>query len=845
LQKRLILIGSTALLLPLGASAQRSSTGTPSLKVPIPSTSDAKDLSGLEINPSALGFLQSYALAYYGSFSLSDDLLPGTGNALFGSIGSGGFSLGLGSQFLTSTNGNLFDPSLGATSATKLMLAAGFGFGTAFAMGLSLSRFISDGDAALDGMRTVDFGVTLRPNRYLSFAAVGYDLNTPVATQFDGTRLPLPASLNLSAGVRPFGSDRLTLTVDTGIGQVPAGIIDQGTSEILPRASLSVQPVKGVILRGQVDFADDFGFSGFQVGLTLNRQHAGATAAFASQGDDSLLFASARATGERYNAMPGGSEHYVEIELKGSLSEKTSAASLLPGAEPETFYSLIKRLQEATKDEKITGILFKIDGLGVNAAQLEEIHKEIAAFRAKGKKCIVYMNDATGREYQFASACDKIIMSPTGSVMLAGVSSEIPFYKEAFDKVGVEPQFIRIGKYKSAPESYTETQPTPANIEVREELMDDLYGFLVAQIATGRKLDETKVKELIDNGPYTATEALKVGLIDGVEYLDDMKKRMEKEDKDLDWKTFDNTSPEQLAWGPKPVIAVIVVDGTITQGKSRNNPLSGGSSGSDTIIKALESAASNDRVKAVILRVDSPGGDALASDLIWHAIEKLKEKKKPVIVSMASVAASGGYYISAGADEIFADQATITGSIGIFGGKFVLAGLYDKIGINYAVFKRGAHVDWQTPLRPWSEEEQAQYFKHITEFYNIFTSKVAKGRGLTQERVDELGRGRVYSGKRALDVKLATKQGGLADAIAYATEKAELEEEPELTFLPKETSSIVSSLLGVSAKIRGKEKADVSLPPFVVDGLLGTLPSFLYLDPSVPWALMPEVIQIK
>ena len=786
--------------------------------------------------------MQSYALAYYGAFQL-DGSLPGTGNGVFASFGSGGFSLALGSQFLSSTNQNFFDESLGAGGATKLSLGAGFGFGTALAFGLSLASFVSDTDAALDEMRTVDAGITLRPNRYLSLAAVGYDLNTPVATKFDGSRLPVPASYNLSLGLRPMGNDRVTLTVDSVFGQPAAGTT---TSGIFPRAALSLQPIKGIILRGQLDLDDSFAFSGFQAGLTVNLAHAGASVALATEGENSLLFSSVRVSGERYPELPISSEHYVEIALSGSLSEKSSAASLLPGASPKSFYALVKRLQEATEDDDVKGILFKMNNLSANAAQIEELHKEIAAFRAKGKQCFVYMDDASAKEYQLAAACDKIIVSPTGTILLAGLMSQVPFYKDAFGKLGVEPQFIRIGKYKSAPESYTETQPTEANIEVREQLLDDLYGILVSQIALGRKLDEAKVKELIDNGPYTATEAQKVGLIDKVEYYDDMKKRLEKELKGLNWKTFNNSSPEQLSWGPKPVIMVLVVDGTISQGKNNISPIGGGTSGAETIIKSLQYAASSDRVKAVILRVDSPGGDALASDLIWHAVEKVKEKKKPVIVSMASVAASGGYYIAAGADEIFADKSTITGSIGIFSGKFVLSGLYEKLGINYAVFKRGAHADWQTNLRPWTDEEQARYLVNITEFYNTFTNKVAKGRGLTQERVDELGRGHVYTGQRAIGLKLVTKQGGLADAIAFAQEKAGLKEEPELSFMPKESSSLLASLLGGVLKVRAaKESTEVTLPPMVIEALQGALPSFLYLDPSLPWALMPEVIELR
>lgn len=832
-----------ACLVPALAFAQRAENGTPALTMPLPSTADAQDVSGQEINPAALGFLQSWALSYYGTLPVTDAQQNGAGNGFFLGFGNSlGLTTGLGATILQREDDFLQDPNQGGpNTVTKLSLSLSARLGKSFAFGASAARFVADDDLALDGLTTWDAGIILRPSRYLSLAAVGYDLNTPVVTAPDGTRVVVPASFDLGLAFRPLGNEKFSLTADVGLGSA---------GQEKARAGLVLSPVSGLRLQGnaevQNDGAGNIEFAGFTVGLGLSLSHIGAQGAFlrSQNGGDDFAFITARATGERYPTLPFTDDRIVEMALSGTISEAPASSSLLGGSGGKSLYSIVKRIEDAAKDKGVKAIVFRIGNLSLSAAQIEEIHRAIALFRAQGKKCYAYLDSASGRQYQLAVACDEVILSPAGTLMMAGLTSQIPFYKGGLEKLGIEPQYVRIGKYKSAPESYTETGPTAENLEIREQLLDDMYGLLVSQVASGRGLSEEKVKELIDLGPYTASEAKTAGLIDATEYYDETKKRVRKAHGVVPLSSTQDNSPLPLEWGARDAVLVVVVQGTIVKGTSSQVPLTGERLvGDETIAKALAYARESSRVKAVVLRIDSPGGDALASDLIWHEVELLKEKKKPVIVSMGSVAASGGYYIAAGADEIFADRATVTGSIGIFGGKFVFAKLYEKLGIHYATLKRGKNADWRSALRPWTEEERAAYLEKLGEFYKIFITKVSQGRGLSVEEVDALGRGKVYSGARALGVGLVTREGGLLEAVAEAKKRAGMKGESDVLFLPKSQTSLLSSLL--PSLPLGKAEAAPELPAPIQEALRLAFPSALYLDPQVPWMLLPESILLE
>ena len=444
--------------------------------------------------------------------------------------------------------------------------------------------------------------------------------------------------------------------------------------------------------------------------------------------------------------------------------------------EGESYLHMLGRLNDAASDQSTKALLIEIDWTPFSFAQIEEILSVFDKARANGKKVVAYIDqDAGNSAYMLASGADHIIMNPAQQLMLVGLSAELMHFRETLDLVGVEPQFTKRSEYKAAAEALTNTRSSKAQREQVNALLDDLSGRLVARIAKGRNKSVEDVQALIDQGPFTVEEAKQQGLIDAVAYPDELKKAVAKRigRGNLYVKNHVDT---HTGWRATHEVAVIFIEGTITTGKSQMPGILGGgrTAGSVTIREQLEEAANTPSVKAVILRVDSPGGSALASDEIWRAVSEVQRGGKPVIVSMGGVAASGGYYVSANADAIFAQHSTVTGSIGVIAGKFSLAGLYDKIGANHESYIRGRNAGMFSMARPFDEHEFAAFDKMVGDIYGQFTSKVAKGRNMELPKVVEVAGGRVWSGTRAHGVKLVDEIGGFYEALARAKKEAKI-----------------------------------------------------------------------
>lgn len=380
---------------------------------------------------------------------------------------------------------------------------------------------------------------------------------------------------------------------------------------------------------------------------------------------------------------------WAHIELKGSYAEGPQMMGLF-GEASESLSEALGRLDKAAKDDGVTGVVLKIDGPQIGRGKLNEFRQAISRVRAKGKKVVAYLDSAAGGDYLVAAGCDEVVMPESGVLMLLGVRSEVSFYKNLFDFLGVKAEMLRVGEYKSAAEPYSRTEMSKEFREELEQVLGDFYDQMVEQVATGRGLTTEKVKAAIDNGPHTANAAKELGLITRVAYEDELTgilkgdkadttiklaKRYGKKKIDTDFSGFTGMMKMMemlMGLEPKarasknPKIAVIHASGMIMPGASSSDFLGDSTLGSDTLVKAIEKASSDATVKAIVLRVDSPGGSALASDLIWRALEKVE---KPIVASMGDVAGSGGYYIAMGADTIFAEPGTITGSIGVVGGK--------------------------------------------------------------------------------------------------------------------------------------------------------------------------------
>jgi protease-4 len=472
------------------------------------------------------------------------------------------------------------------------------------------------------------------------------------------------------------------------------------------------------------------------------------------------------------------------LSIKGSMPdyvvEDPFARAL--GAEDNSLTNLLWQIRKAKADKRIKAILLDIDLTGTGWGQADEIRDAIADFRTSGKPIYAYMLLGTNKEYYIATACDRIYVSPSGNLFTFGLAAEAMFVRGSLDKLGVYPEVFKIGKFKNAPDMFTEKKMTDGQREVINSMLDDLYGRLVNTTAEARKKSPDEVKAIIDNAPYTAQQAKEVGLIDDAKYRDEvegeLKKRLGYKDDErlqiVKGSDYREVKPESLKLNQGEKVAVIYASGTIGLGSSDDSPFGEQSVGSDTMVKALNLARDDKSIKAIVIRIDSPGGSAFASDEIWHAIENAKTKK-PVVVSMGDVAASGGYYIACNANRILAEPSTITGSIGIFAGKPVMKGFYDWLGISNEYVLRGKNAGMFRETEQFTDDERAKFQDIISRaYYDQFVPKVAKGRNKTAEEVDSIGQGRVWMGSQAKENGLVDEFGGLERAIAVAKQLANL-----------------------------------------------------------------------
>jgi protease-4 len=452
------------------------------------------------------------------------------------------------------------------------------------------------------------------------------------------------------------------------------------------------------------------------------------------------------------------------------------------GGPTQSLSSLVLQFKKAKADKRIKAILLEIDISGIGWGKSEEIRDAIADFRTSGKPVYAYMELGTNKEFYIASACDKIYVAPPGELFITGLAADVMFFRGTLDKLGVYPEIYQIGKYKSAGDTFTRKEMSDAHREAVNSLLDDLFNRYVDGIAKSRGKTSDEVRAIIDNAPYSAAQAKEIGLIDGVSYRDELEKEIKnklgyKESEQLRLVTgsaYRRIDPESLGLNQGERIAVIYATGDIGSGSSENSPSGNQSIGSDTMTKALNDARDDKTVKAIVIRVDSPGGSGLASDVIWHAVDAAKQKK-PVVISMSDVAASGGYYISAGANKIIAQPSTITGSIGVVAGKPVMKGFYDWIGVSNEYVLRGKNAGIFRETEKFTPDERAKFEEWIkTTYYNDFVPKVAKGRNKDVEYIDSVGQGRVWTGAQAKDRALVDEFGGLDRAVEVAKELAKI-----------------------------------------------------------------------
>jgi protease-4 len=606
--------------------------------------------------------------------------------------------------------------------------------------------------------------------------------------------------------VRPAGS-RLTLMADASVAR------DAEIEDAVLTGGAEAEIMDGLVLRGSIQTytEGDDRDEEVSVGLWFNTTHMGAGASlrtFDPATEDIVTYGLSTST-ERMRTSVKGQGGVAEIEIGGQLSADDTGWSLL-GDSTTSARRIARNIRTAAEDSSIECLLLRIRPiapgfLGGPPALAQEIRNEVVRAREKhGKKVLAYLEyGATAADYHIASAADVIMMNP--SAMVEGISNytTVMRYTGTTEKIGIEWDYMPAGKYKSTFHSIGAGPLTDEQRAEVQELVDDVYAEIVDAVVEGRGLTREQAETACDGRMFTAPQAVEAGLVDSLAFWDDAKAAAVRlagghpPDEPDGIATVDVSDWRDKAydWNYGPMIAVVGAYGGIDVGKGGHDPIRGGESiGSEALVAALARARRDPRVKAVVLRVDSGGGSALASDIIWRETMRVAEKK-PLIVSMADVAGSGGYFIACAAERIFVDPLTITGSIGVVAMKPSFAGLYEKIDATHETFKRGKYADMWSTTRRATDEELAMAHGLIDWYYDDFVAKVAAGRRLPEERVREIAQGRVYTGNQAVGIGLADATGGLSEALDYACERVGVERDRAAIAYYRARPSLLDGLL--------------------------------------------------
>ncbi len=788
-------------LAPVAGAQLHRATG-PTL-LPAVSTASPDDAFALETNPAALAYLGGWELAYVHADRAGEAELSERGDALYGAAR-------LPLRLAVGASVDWLRPTAGAQRG-RFSLGLAWARCDCFAVG-GVLRYIASSEP-IGGVVSLDIGAAWRPSSSLSFGLVAHDLLGPTGLVTDPAQVP--ATFALAVQLRPLATDRLTFeavaVADTD-GRVGVRAL---SSVAVPRLGRLWGSVEGDDLRGAGELRALIGLD-----LRWGQISAGGGALL---GDTTGWLATARVS----------SHHREGLPVPGYVDEIE-----VPSLGPRGLLALLARLDADRRDPRVEGVLLRLRGTGMGLAYAQELREAFRALRASGKPVACHSDVASGAEAYACSAADRHYVDPAGAVRLLGPSLDILLYGEALRRLGVRTDFVRIGDYKSAVEQYVNARMSEPARAQREALLDDVVARLVADMARDHDTDAATVRRWIDGGPYMADEAAANGIVRGTLDAHDLGPMLDE----LAGTARRRSRP--LADAPREVgrprrVAVVVVDGAMVDGENVDYPLVDiHQSGGRTLTQTLDALAADSSVAAIVLRVDSPGGSALAADQVWRAVRRAR-RRKPVVASLGAVAASGGYYVASAADEIFAAPSTVTGSIGIFFGKADLRPVAERLGVDITQLRRGRHAGADSLFRPFTPEERAVLADKIRRFYRLFLHRVAAGRPeLDVQAVDRLGRGRIWSGDAAQAQGLVDRLGGLMAALDRARELAGLPHDAPIVFAPPRPRSLLDYLtagLGLSRS----GAAEAPLAPEARRALSLAL-ALAQARSEVPLAMLPE-----
>jgi len=707
----------------------------------------------------------------------------------------GGVTTGLADVIRLGFGVDRLSPATGL-EGMRTNLNVGFRFGESLSLALGWQHTFGNG--YLDGRDPLSLGLLLRPGRWVSCGLVGYNL-TEEDFRRGTTRRGAEdlAALGFGMAVRP-GTDRITIGADL--------VVDRKADVWDPTAYLAVKILDGVELHA----TGDFRYEGSQWGWGVG----GLLAVYSPFGDllggyrhhdagDGDFFGALRFSSVSESTKLKPHHRYVMLGLPTGTAEEKRAT--LFGEAPPTLLETRIKLAELAEDAAVDGVVLVMRRMGTGWAQAQELAESVEQLRKKGKKVVVFLISGGNQALYIAARAAHIVSTPLTMLTAWGISGNLSFYRDFLKWLGIEAQFQWVGKFKSFPEQFMNGEPSPAYREAHETMMDDFFDQLVEGIATGRGVPEERVREWIDQAPVTASQAKELGMIDLVDSFVEPQKTLEKLGlgKVVIRKTYPLLKERSPHWGDPESVAVLTLEGSIVDGRNSTVPLLGQKFvGDDTMIEAMRQIAADPFVGGALLRINSGGGSGLASERMNRELKKLA-KKKPVVVSIGNMAASGGYYVAVAGDRIFISPGSVTGSIGIWFGKVVITELLDKLHITRSHFSRGKNASLMSMDRKLTPDELEEVRSRLQVYYDVFVERVVEGRKKTKEDVEKLAQGRVWSGQRAVESGLADEIGGSLEALQYLKSRAGLDASRPVTLVhyPRKSMSeaLASSLTGASA----------------------------------------------
>ena len=547
-----------------------------------------------------------------------------------------------------------------------------------------------------------------------------------------------------------------------------------------------------------------------------------------------LMFAAGTAP-----TIPDDAALYLKLQAPWEEIERVDLLNAFGTPQP-TLRDIIATIHRAKRDTRIKTLVIQPEVEGALWGQLQELHAAIDDFRSSGKPVVAYLEAGTSQEYYLASAANKVILMPAGEIDLSGLATYELFFRGALDKLGVFPDLLHIGDYKTYSNTFNEKGYTPAHREMDRSLNKDWFDQLVAAISAGRKRPDADIRKLIDGGPYLAEDAKKAGLVDELGYEDQIDDAPPVQGlRRVEGETYQRAMDYSSGLGGER-IALLYAVGTIASGKSSFDAPGGQVLGSDTFASWVRKVRVDPSIRAIVIRIDSPGGSAIASDVIWREL-MLTRDVKPVIVSMGDVAASGGYYMAVPANVIVAEPGTITGSIGVVTGKFVVKDGLDKLGIGVDSVSDGKNAEINSPFKPFSKDERAKIEEQLQSTYELFLSRVAQGRHSTPAKIDTMAQGRVWTGRQAKDLGLVDELGGLDAAVQVARDRAKIDPKKSIQLVVYPARRSVFDVLAnpLNSSVESRVQA---LPRPINSRLIDAAMSMLRLfHRGEPLTLMPNV----